>query len=225
MECLLFPKNDFQRLWNLFHHLRDTFGKSSISEEDSFRLNSIRTGVEARESSEVSSDQFLQDSKASLQFTFGSQVDDRRAFELINKTNQFNLNGKRLSEPDWATFLNGQDNFLMTVAYQDKYGPLGKIAVLLGTVKNRALRIDFWVMSCRAFSRRIEHQCLKRLFEKFDVEQIHFEYQATARNGPLQEFFSQLLGCDPRPGLQISRSGFLEKMPPLFQLVEEVRCG
>jgi predicted enzyme involved in methoxymalonyl-ACP biosynthesis len=79
-------------------------------------------------------------------------------------------------------------------------------------------------MSCRAFSRRIEHQSLAQLFEKFDAEEICFVYQATSRNGPLHEFFLELLGT-PLPastGLRISRAAFWEKCQSLHQRVEVV---
>jgi hypothetical protein len=80
-------------------------------------------------------------------------------------------------------------------------------------------------MSCRAFSRRIEHHCLKYLFEKFPADEIVFDYEATVRNGPLQEFFAQLLGVPPEIGLRLSRSRFFERTPRLFHRVEEVGCG
>ena len=44
----------------------------------------------------------------------------------------------------------------MVVSYRDKFGPLGKIAVLQGVKNGDAARIETWVMSCRAFARRIE---------------------------------------------------------------------
>src|ERR1035441_1270872 len=53
--------------------------------------------------------------------------------------------------------------------------------------------VGSWVMSCRAFSRRIEFRCLQYLFEKFAASEIVFELQATSRNGPLMEFLQQLL--------------------------------
>ena len=89
-----------------------------------------------------------------------------RAFELINKTNQFNLNGRRWKEPEWRRFLGEPGAFLVTASYEDKFGPLGEIAAMLGTAGAGKLSVDAWVMSCRAFSRRIEHQCLKYLFER-----------------------------------------------------------
>jgi len=228
MECIVFPKNDYQAIWDLLKRVRDLFGKSIVSTEDSIRLKSIRGAAALRNAREVSGDSlddFLQSADASIRFTFGKQAADSRAFELINKTNQFNLNGKRLSDAAWKTYLNDPATFLMTASYEDKFGPLGKIAVLLGRIQGKVLKIDSWVMSCRAFSRRIEHQSLKQLFQKFDAEEICFDYQATPRNGPLQEFFTGLLGAPPVTDLRFSRTAFSGRSPSLFHRVEEVVNG
>lgn len=224
VECLLFPGDDTQAIWNLLKRLRDIFGKSAISKEDSLRLQSIRAAGVLQESVNGhgrSLDDFLRGAGASIEFDFDKQSRDSRAFELINKTNQFNLNGRRLTESSWTAYLNDPTSFLMTVSYEDKYGPLGKIAVLLGKIQRDALHIDSWVMSCRAFSRRIEHQCLNQLLERFECEGILFNFAATPRNGPLQEFLAGLLGFAPTAGVCLSRRFFQEKCPPLFHRVKE----
>jgi FkbH-like protein len=142
-----------------------------------------------------------------------------RAFELVNKTNQFNLNGKRFSESEWSSYFSDPAAFLLIASYQDKYGPLGKIAVIMGKSGGHKLNVKAWVMSCRAFSRRIEHQCLNYLFATFEPDEIIFDYEATPRNRPLQDFFSELLGGPPRQEISLSRELFERNAPPLFHRV------
>jgi FkbH-like protein len=228
MECIVFPKHDPVAIWDLLKRLRDLFGKNTVSKEDSLRLKSIRGTVVLRESLHVtggSLDGFLQGADASIRFTLGKQGGDKRAFELINKTNQFNLNGRKLDESAWLRLLNEPDAFILTATYEDKYGLLGKIAVLTGRLHGKDLEVSTWVMSCRAFSRRIEHHCLKYLFEKFSTNEITFDYEATARNGPLQDFFKELLGVTPAAAFRLSRSAFFKRIPPLSQRIEEVVYG
>ena len=224
MECIVFPKNDYLAIWKLFQHLRDLFGKDTISQEDQIRLQSIRNASVLRGALEItgsSLDDFLQSAEASVLFTFGTRPKEARALELINKTNQFNLNGKRFSESDWTNVMNDPGRFLVTVTYEDKYGPLGKVAVILGKSDGRKVFVESFVMSCRAFSRRIEYQCLKYLFQKFGVEEIVFNYAPTARNGPIQDFFLQLLESAPGSDLRLVKTRFLGKVPSLFHRVEE----
>ena len=223
VECLLFPRNDPAAAYKLLDGLRDLFGKDSISEEDAIRLESIRrahTLVEDTAKGAPATDEFLRQAKGELTLSFAKDPPDPRALELVNKTNQFNLNGKRYTEAAWRARLSPPDTFLVVIAYRDKYGPLGKIAVLSGRRDGRALWVDVWVMSCRAFSRRIEHQCLAQLFQRFDVEEVAFDFVATPRNGPLQTFLAYFAGA-PEPGLHISRSTFFANCPPLFQKIED----
>lgn len=225
MECLVFKKDDYQSVWDLLANLRSSFGKTAISKEDSIRLESLRSAaplMDALGQVGNASDEFLKRADAFVSFDFSKRPKDGRAFELVNKTNQFNLNGKRFSEAEWAKFLADPASFLLTVSYQDKYGPLGKIAVLLGKVHQKRLHVASWVMSCRAFSRRIEHHSLQRLFDKFGADEAIFDFQHTERNGPTQDFFMELTGQPPQPDLKISRPSFLEKSPPLFHRVEEM---
>jgi HAD superfamily phosphatase (TIGR01681 family) len=158
--------------------------------------------------------QSVWDLLANLRASFGKTA--------ISKEDAIRLESLRRAAPlEWTKFLADPASFLVTVTYQDKYGPLGKIAVLLGKVNEKKLHVAAWVMSCRAFSRRIEHHSLKRLFEKFDADEAVFDFQATERNGPTQDFFLELAGEAPLPGLKISRASFQEKAPPLFRRVEE----
>src|SRR5262249_31319832 len=148
-------------------------------------------------------DRFLQETEAELTLDDSKDPSDPRALELVNKTNQFNLNGKRYTEGRWRDYLEQADTFLLRAAYKDKFGPLGTIAILAGRRQSDQVVIETWVMSCRAFSRRIEYRCLERVFPWFAVEQVAFDFQPTPRNGAFQEFLAGLLGGPPQPGSRL----------------------
>jgi predicted enzyme involved in methoxymalonyl-ACP biosynthesis len=81
---------------------------------------------------------------------------------------------------------------------------------------NSVATIEYWVMSCRAFSRRIEHQCLNWLFENFNLQEIALNYKPTQRNKPLQDFLRTMTAIPLTEDLRVSRASFSEKCPPLF---------
>jgi FkbH-like protein len=224
MECIVFPSGNHQGIWDLLKYLRSVFGKSSVSADDKLRLESLRNGAAwqgiVSNSSGVSLDEFLKLAKASIFFD-ANKPPEGRALELVNKTNQFNLNGRRYIESEWSGFHSSAKTFSVLVSYEDRYGALGKIAVMLGKVEGRKLHLESWVLSCRAFSRRIEHQCLKFLFEKFGCEEIVFDYVQTARNSPLQEFLVGLMGKAPHSGMSLSRESFATHAPALYHEVKE----
>jgi predicted enzyme involved in methoxymalonyl-ACP biosynthesis len=76
--------------------------------------------------------------------------------------------------------------------------------------------VDSWVLSCRAFSRRIEHHCIQELFQRFGIEEIQFDFARTERNGPTSEFFSRLLSREPEPGMRLTKREFEANCPQLF---------
>ena len=223
LECLLFPTGDHDGVLAFLGRLRELFGKRTVSDEDAIRLASIRSAASAPadEGSSGYSDDFLGSAGGEVTFTAAASAFPR-AVELINKTNQFNLNGRRVTEPELHKVLQDPDAFLLTVSYRDRFGPLGKIATLLGRRAGDGLQVDSWVMSCRAFSRRIEHHFVAYLFERFGVEEIAFDYAPTPRNVVLREFMSSVAdgeASDQR--LRMTRSAFLANAPALVHHVNE----
>lgn len=224
ISCLRFPNRNSQEAWELLAHLRDLFGKTTITEEDLIRLESLRAAG-ARGSGETdaagASDGFLEQAEAVVVVSFAKDADDQRALELVNKTNQFNLNGRRYRDAPWRARLDDPARISLRVTYRDKYGPLGKIAILSGTLAGDSLIVDTWVMSCRAFSRRIEHQCLRQLYEKLGVGEIIFDFEPTDRNGPLQGFLKEMALNAEAGRIRLGREEFLGRCPALFHRVEE----
>ena len=224
IECVLFPKNNYQDGLAMLRHLRDRCGKERISKDDALRLESIRQGAAFREqaSAGAAPESFLQQIGAVVTFDFAAAAEPR-VLELVNKTNQFNLNGTRYTQPDWQKLLSSPGALLVAVSYEDKFGPLGTIAAIAGHADGKRLTIDTWVMSCRAFARRIEHQALKMLFDTTGANEIEFRFTPTAKNGPLRDFFATLLGEEPQSEFRLTRSQFEAKCPTLYHEVREMR--
>jgi len=223
MECILFPKDDPNAAWNFLYTLRERFGVAKPLEEDSLRTDSLRSTAVFQseiESGSTDFDAFLAHAKAEITLSCSKEA-NARAFELVNKTNQFNLNGERLSESDWNALLASGDRFVLKASYQDRFGALGTIAVLAGTRNGESIEIDHWVMSCRAFSRRIEYKCLAWIFDHFDAEEVDLRFRATPRNGPMQEFLATFFGPQPWGSHRIRHAHFQDKCPMLYHSLLE----
>lgn len=225
MECRLFPAGDDQAAYGLLEKLRDLFGKEFLAEEDALRLESLRRRSGQKQVSNLSAenpDAFLAQLGAELGFSLRHDVTDGRILELINKTNQFNLNGRRYSSGELHAKMQGPDRFVLVVSYQDKFGPLGKIAVLLGAKQSESVRLDTWVMSCRAFSRRIEEATLNFLFRRLQAEHIELDFQPTERNGPLREFLAQFTGPQSTGSVRLNLETFQRTARSSFARVSEI---
>jgi len=223
MECLQFPGKDPASADRFFRKLRDLFGKTHIGEEDTLRLESLRRSAEFRNEAEHSGgapEGFLAQAGATMTVEFNPPASDGRVLELVNKTNQFNLNGRRYTEAYWRKAIEQPGAFVMAVSYEDKFGPLGKIAVLCGRHIHGTVDLSAWVMSCRAFSRRIEDRCLEILFDRFDVEKIRFRFEPTPKNGPTREALDRYLQAKPTSEFELSHALFSERAPLLYHQVQ-----
>ena len=209
--------------WELLQQLRNLFGRREMQDEDRLRTDSIRTGAAVQQEKEsLSEDDFIQQLKGEITLDHSKSIENTRAFELINKTNQFNLNGRRMTEAEWIKLIQSPEDFLVTVSYRDKFGPLGRIAVLTGKRKGSALHIQTWVMSCRAFSRRIEHQVLAQLISEWSPKHIELDFLPTERNTPTQDFLKSIVESLSRAGtIVLSPEEFKKRCPPLFHEVKE----
>jgi len=228
IECLQFPANDVAAGYALLRRLRDLFGKPRLAEEDSIRLESIRRGGAAFQDAArdvASAEAFLEQADATVTLDFDITSSDPRTLELVNKTNQFNLNGVRYTEAEWSERLARPGALLLAASYRDKFGPLGKIAVIEGRGVGDTLHIGTWVMSCRAFARRIEYQCLKALFERSGADNVTFDFAATSKNGPLREFLASVTGTESQDRVTLTRERFEAVCPPLYHRIEETQSS
>ncbi len=210
MKCLGFPHRDPQAVLLLLTELRSLFGRQRLHAEDQIRGESLRTREQRGVDSAASQDDFLNSLDAALILDFQKDPHNRRSFDLVNKTNQFNLNGRRWTDTEWRTILDDRAHFLLTVSYADRFGPLGRIAIIEGTVDAGKLRIGTWVMSCRAFSRRIEYAVLLNLIETFRSTIVVFESVKTERNLPACQFIERI-------------GGTAEVEDPCVLLVEDIK--
>jgi FkbH-like protein len=223
IECIEFPVGDYAAGYAMLRRLRDLFGKQSLSADDAIRVQSIRQGAAFQEAAASASapESFLEAAQAVITFDYDASPREARLLELVNKTNQFNLNGVRFTESEWHSATAAPQSILASVTYEDKYGTLGKIAVIQGVQNNGTLNLNVWVMSCRAFARRIEHRCLQDLFERFDLQQVRLNFDPTAKNGPTQEFLTSLTGFKPAGEVTITRNQFESVCPPLYHKVRQ----
>ena len=215
----LSPPQDEDGVWTFLVALRALFGKGEVSGEDALRLDSIRS-AQALRSAQESDDgggEFLAQIGGTVEFGTGA-ARAPRVLELINKTNQFNLNGRRVTEADLnEAAQRGAE--LVTVSYADRYGPLGVIAALLVSADDGGPHIDTWSMSCRAFARRIEHHTLRYVFDRHAASEVALAFEPTARNAAVGDFLAALDGRSLAGPLRLSRGRFEQHAPPLVHRV------
>ena len=215
---------EIQIWWpRLFSELADLFGKPFDSAEDSLRLKSLRSGAELQNGigDGESLDQVLASAEGVLTILPVGDPPDPRALDLVNKTNQFNLNGRRFNEAEWLQYLRTPGHAVWMASYSDRFGPLGKISVLAGHLTGDGeLTLDTWVLSCRAFGRRIEFAILSSFFERHALRRINLRFVSTERNGPFAELLTTVTGAAPAEGTSLEASDYGQRKPLWHMRIE-----
>jgi FkbH-like protein len=185
LTTVMFPAND-DELPKFFETLSTLFGRAAVTTEDAERTEMYRRrfeGMLPASSEGADLTNFLRGLEMSMIIHDRSEGDYTRAVQLINKTNQFNLNGRRVSGDDVGATLAAGGR-LYGVTLNDRTGSHGEVLACLidagGTVRSL-------VMSCRVFQRRLEYAFLSWLTGEENAPK-DLEFSATERNEPMRLF-------------------------------------
>lgn len=109
-----------------------------------------------------------------------------RLADLSNKTNQFNLNLRRLSEHDLRVAMEEPNSYVASVALSDRLSDSGVIALLVARRDNKRLFVDELAISCRALGRGLESLLLSQVLRCLpcwkQLEEVCFEVREIDRN-------------------------------------------
>ena len=115
----------------------------------------------------------------------------KRAAELINRTNQFNMAGSRTTLEALQHGL-GTDHWVVTATVSDKFGDMGVVGVMRVDRTPEGLSIPIFVLSCRVFGMGIEFALLNSVRELAAPEaQLTGQYRETQHNKPGRHLYEQ----------------------------------
>ena len=120
--------------------------------------------------------------------TIGTPTSDQfeRMLQLVNKTNQFNLNGIRRTLPELKKFVDDVDSIMLVAEFKDDLVNYGLTSVIGGRFVAQTFNVEIWVMSCRTFDRYLEHAVLTALRGKIIDKSngdVNLNFKRTTRNG------------------------------------------
>ena len=114
-----------------------------------------------------------------------------RIVQLFAKTNQFKLNPILFT----ATEIEADRSGVFALRFRDRMQDYGITAVAVTVAEGNSLKIVNWVMSCRVFSRRLEHAMLELLRERaarLGLSTISLNYVASPKNGLMLKILQEL---------------------------------
>jgi len=125
------------------------------------------------------------------------RVGQARIVQLINKTNQFNLTTRRVTDEDVAALIEDERALTLQIRLIDAFGDNGIIAIVIGLFQSgtRDIRIDTWLMSCRVLGRRMEETTLNLIVRQaraLGCERLIGVYRPTAKNAMVRDHYPRL---------------------------------
>ena len=119
--------------------------------------------------------------------TIGRPTSDQleRVLQLVNKTNQFNLNGIRRTPAEIKRLAEDTDSLLLVGDFKDDLSNYGLTTVIGGRFDGESFKVEIWVMSCRTFDRYLEHAMLLALQRETAIrstKSFSLDFKQTARN-------------------------------------------
>lgn len=213
VKTIIFPKNT-DEMPQFIEKLNFYFQKKYLTREDLNRVNNYKNNFNQitifKKKENFNLFNFLKSLKMSFiikRQKINKKEDLERPLQLINKTNQFNLNGIRLSEKSFLKILRNNGK-LFSGFYKDKTGDFGEIITIL-IDKNE--RVRSFVMSCRVFQREIENIFLTELIKE-GIKIKSFLFKKTNKNQPISNFFGiSLKDCIDRRYVFKNKNKFKQK--------------
>lgn len=181
VACFRFPESA-DHLATFLQQIARLFRRDVITEEDRERLQYYRRRTEGMALSDddgADLSDFLRSLEMKLTINERNSETFNRAVQLINKTNQFNINGKRI-EADAVADMLARGGHLYTAHLEDRTGSHGEI---ISCLLDESGIVRSFVMSCRVFQRRVEHAFLIWLSGRTG-KPLRLDFMATERNEP-----------------------------------------
>jgi FkbH-like protein len=123
------------------------------------------------------------------------QLGQARIVQLINKTNQFNLTTRRVTDAQVAALIGDPRALTLQIRLLDQFGDNGIVAIVVGAPEGDAIRLSTWLMSCRVLGRGMEEETLNLIVaeaQRLGARRLIGEYRATAKNGMVREHYQRL---------------------------------
>jgi len=118
-----------------------------------------------------------------------------RIAQLTNKSNQFNLTTKRMTQAEVEQMAQDPEYITLYGKLKDKFGDNGVVSLVIGKKAGDTLELILWLMSCRVLKRDMEQAMLDTLVlrsRESGIRKLHGYYYKTAKNAMVKEFYGTM---------------------------------
>lgn len=117
-----------------------------------------------------------------------------RMHQLVTKTNQFNLNGLRLTEGEILELSSEPEALVRVVRAEDRFGDYGIVGAYMVRLRGPEAHLELFLLSCRALAKGIETAMLADAAQEAAAhgrERLIAACALLPRNEPARTFFAR----------------------------------
>lgn len=216
-----FPK-DMDLLKLISEVDRKFFSSNSVTPEDTFKhrqyLENIQRSEEKKKFKGL--DSFINALDMKLYIKINNESDLERAFQLTQKTNQFNFTTKRYSKIDLIKLIECESSDVITCRVEDRFGDYGVTALIVILKNEKSYHIDTFLMSCRILGKKVENVLLNwYLKNRYDGDELTALYKPTLKNKQLEKKYLEL-GFDVVSESELETTYFLKRIEDINLSIE-----
>ena len=167
-------------------------------------------------------DDFLISCKIKVEIFHPSDELIPRCFELLQRTNQLNSSGRRLTLDEVTEIVHNKNFDAFALKSSDRFGDYGIVGFLIVDKSKEQFIVSDFVISCRVANKKIEPTVINQLAKKYGGN-ILFNYKKTTKNGPMYKVIEELrMESVEQEGELIKFScKYDESFPSIVQLTEK----
>ncbi|MCI8554838.1 MAG: HAD-IIIC family phosphatase [Clostridiales bacterium] len=114
-----------------------------------------------------------------------------RLTELSQRTNQFNLSGRKYTSEEIDSRLSDSDYLVLSLQAADRYGDMGIVGAAVVCLEDADAVIESFFLSCRVFGRGFETALLKEIQARCADRTLYGRFVSTTKNGRYRGFYPE----------------------------------
>ncbi len=172
------------------------FNIYQASAEDLRKTEQYKQNAERRQLQQqfTNIDDFIKSLQIETTIRLNDPADLPRIAQMSQKTNQFNLTGKRYTDLELKEIIE-RNGKVFSLSVKDKFGDSGLTGAAIVSLIGNEAHIENLFLSCRILGRKIENtfveQILLGLKEEF-VENVTAAYNKTPKNQMVENFYESV---------------------------------
>lgn len=175
-------------------YIKDEAFDVPVTEDSKRRRESYKDIAIRNKALEEHSDnfiEFLKSCQMEARVAQPSETETMRCYELLQRTNQLNISGERLTLDEVKKIQNSNDYDCYRIKVKDRFGDYGLVGFAAFEKKtNDDIVLHHFVFSCRAARKKIEQEFFEYIIEKYrklGFKKLELICKITEKNGLMRE--------------------------------------